>query len=222
MFGKLSSIIRNFLGLQAPLGAGVTAPASHPGDNLLEAYVMGRLRRESVPELEEHLLTCHGCRLRIEELESFLLTFREAADGMEMRPVRAGNKTWNHRSLAWGLAMSAAVMVAVVTTRHSGVSPAPPPALVLHPFRGTETPTHIQSGTNFRLVLDAPLASSTHSYQVQFVDGGGHPFRTAKVEAQGDRLTLECDRLTRGRYWVRVYGNSMDTAPLMEYRLQVE
>ncbi len=222
MFGKLSSIIRNFREFRGSSRARVTAPASHPGDNLLEAYVMGTLQGDSIVELEEHLLSCHGCRLRMEERESFLLTFREAAGSMEMHPVRAANQPWNYRSLAWGLAMSAAVVIGLVATRHPGVSPAPPPAIVLHPFRGAATPVHIKSGTNFLLVLDAPPASSTHLYQLQFVDGGGHPFRTAEVEARNDRLSLACDRLARGVYWVRVYGSSVETAPLMEYRLQVE
>ncbi len=222
MFGKLSAIIRNFRGLRAPSSAQVSAPGLHPGDDLLEAYVMGTLQGDSTPELEEHLLSCHSCRIRMENVESFVRIFREAAGTMEMRPVRAANQPWNYRSLAWGLAMSAAVMIALVATRHSGVSPAPPPAVVLHPFRGPQTPMHIQSGINFVLVLDAPLASSAHSYQVQFVDGGGHPIRTAKVEAHDDRLMLASDRLAHGLYWVRVYGSSMDAVPLMEYRLQVE
>jgi hypothetical protein len=222
MFEKLAAIIRNFRGSQAPLHARATAPASHPGDNLLEAYVMGTLRGNSTAELEEHLLSCHSCRLRMEDVESFVHKFREAADGVEMRPVRAVNQSWNYRSLAWGVAMSAAVVIGIFVARHPGISPVPPPAIVLHPFRGLETPMHVKSGTNFMLVLDAPPASSIHSYQVQFVDAGGHPFRTAKVETRDDRLTLACDRLAHGVYWVRVYGSSKETAPLMEYRLQVE
>jgi hypothetical protein len=222
MFGKLTSIIRNFREFRTHSGARVTDPASHPGDNLLEAYLMGTLQGDSIAELEEHLLSCHGCRLRMEERESFLLMFREAAGTMEMRPVRAAHQPRNYRSLAWGLAMSAAVVIGLVAVRHPSVSPAAPPAIVLHPFRGPQAPMHIQSGINFLLILDAPPASSTRSYQVQFVDGGGHSFRTAQVEARADRLTLACDRLARGVYWVRVYGSSVETAPLMEYRLQVE
>jgi hypothetical protein len=202
--------------------SGAQTPFPHPGDNLLEAYTMGTLAQELLPELEEHLLSCDPCRLRLEELEGFVRIFRTAAEDIEIRPLPAHKKYWNLRLMTWAVTPVAAAILLFLAEQPHVSTGLPKPAVILHPFRGAETPVEIKSGTDFQMVLDAPLEPSLDSYPIQIVDRSGHPVRTLTVEARDERLTFACSKLSHGTYWVRIYGSAREQAPLVEYRLQVE
>jgi hypothetical protein len=214
MLAKLGSIIR----CCQPL----PRRATHTDERVLEAYAMGAVAPETLAELEEHLLSCGACRTRLEQQESFVHLFREAAADLRIRPERAYQHRWNYRLAAWALTPIAACLLFFMMAPSPHLSSVPPPAVILHPLRGAEAPIRIKPGTDFLLVLDAPLADASQPYQIQFVDREGREIHRTAVVARNDRLTLRCAGLSRGVYWVRVYGSSPDPAPLIEYRLQVE
>lgn len=54
-------------------------PNEHVQDDTLEAYVLGRLGEEELDFVEDHMLVCEGCRLRLVEMESFVKATRLAA-----------------------------------------------------------------------------------------------------------------------------------------------
>jgi hypothetical protein len=54
-------------------------PHSHPGEEALENYAMGRSRGAQLAQIEKHLLVCSICQDRLEELEAFLAAMRSAA-----------------------------------------------------------------------------------------------------------------------------------------------
>jgi hypothetical protein len=51
---------------------------SHISDDDLELYVMNQLPPASLPTLEEHLLFCHDCQDRVEEVENWISHLRVA------------------------------------------------------------------------------------------------------------------------------------------------
>ena len=54
-------------------------PNEHPDEESLEAYAIGTLRGIQLARLEEHLLICEGCQVRMQEVDSFVTAIREAA-----------------------------------------------------------------------------------------------------------------------------------------------
>ena len=52
---------------------------SHLDDSLVEAYSRGKVPEFELGALEEHLLTCETCRLRVEESDGYIQGMRKAS-----------------------------------------------------------------------------------------------------------------------------------------------
>lgn len=50
----------------------------HISDDSLEQYSMGKLPESDAAPLEEHLLICEGCRVRLTATEVYIAAMREA------------------------------------------------------------------------------------------------------------------------------------------------
>jgi anti-sigma factor RsiW len=51
----------------------------HPNDDQREGYSMGTLNAKEVAELEEHLLICEICQVRLRDIDAFVEAMRSAA-----------------------------------------------------------------------------------------------------------------------------------------------
>ena len=60
---------------------------SHLDDSLVEAYSQGKVPEADLCALEEHLLICETCRLRVEECDGYIHGMRKAS-----AEVRARNR----------------------------------------------------------------------------------------------------------------------------------
>lgn len=65
----------------------MTSSASHPPEDWLEEYALGRLRGAQLARLEEHLLVCESCRRRLLETEDFIRATRSAAQRLREIPL---------------------------------------------------------------------------------------------------------------------------------------
>src|SRR5512135_1844813 len=52
---------------------------SHPSEEILEEYVLGRLPDVLTAQVEEHLLICQDCQEAIRETDQFVAAFKAAA-----------------------------------------------------------------------------------------------------------------------------------------------
>lgn len=58
--------------------------ATHQADESLEAYLVGTLRPEECRQLEEHILWCRPCQMRLEETEAYVDLIRTALLQMQI------------------------------------------------------------------------------------------------------------------------------------------
>lgn len=50
--------------------------ADHVTDDLLEGYALAALEEDTLAYVEEHLLVCEDCRVRLQTMEEFVADFR--------------------------------------------------------------------------------------------------------------------------------------------------
>ena len=56
-------------------------------ENLLEQYAMGKLSNDSCAALEEHLLICATCQVRLQQLDEFIRATKAAITSLRHRPA---------------------------------------------------------------------------------------------------------------------------------------
>ena len=54
--------------------------ADHVKDDLLEGYALAALEADTLAYVEEHLLVCEDCRVRLQTIEEFVADFRTAVE----------------------------------------------------------------------------------------------------------------------------------------------
>jgi hypothetical protein len=191
-------------------------PQSHINDEQLDLYALGQLSAAALPEVEEHLLVCEPCQLRLRQSDEFTALFRHAAEQPDARPRSHWARFWRRPV---GLAAAAAAMVAVlvVVTRREG-SPVAPAIVSMQSLRGPEAPARIDAGRPAILVFDIET-SAPGNYEARLVDRLGNELRKPQTAAQDGRLTVPLEGLPKGSYWVRVY-RAGESNPIAEYGLQ--
>ena len=197
-------------------------PAGHATDEIIEKFAMGKLPESEVAPLEEHMLVCHACQDRLEQMDSFLRATKAAVAKPPEPSLRGRLATMaagTPRSVwAVGLAVVCAALI-IVPSR------APlPQSVELSAYRGPDTAAvQIKSGSPVNLSLDVTEVPASPVYTVELVNSAGGLIWEGKIEPVGNRLTAAVPQeLPSGRYWVRLYGNSLKTDLLREYPLSVK
>jgi len=204
----------------------------HVLDDVLEAYALGRLQEKELDCVEDHMLVCEGCRLRLEEMESFVKATRIAAMRIREREVFFGQrpKPWWHRVLQPILAKPvwAVVSVAVLglffllpMNRRNTVFEQ---EILLSATRGSEEGQIVAAKTTtLRLRLDLRDLPQAVQYQVTIVDHLGTPvwqWKAPRADSPGE-LRMQVDRQFKsGMYWVRL-SDAASLKLLREYPLRV-
>jgi len=194
-------------------------PQPHIEDEVLDLYATGRLPQEQAPEIEEHLLLCGDCRLRLAQADEFALLFREAAVRPDARPARRWWHAWRKKALAGLAASAAAAAVLLITARREPVSIAPA-VVSMQAFRGPETPPQIAANRPAVLVFDISAASG-EAYEARIVDLAGSEVLQARGSITEGKVSVSIARLSRGSYWVRLY-RELGGDPVAEYGLRVQ
>jgi hypothetical protein len=73
--------------------AEVVSDASHPADDLLELYSLGRVTDPRLARVEEHLLVCDRCRERLTEIDSVVETVRSVLQELQDVPLDLSHHT---------------------------------------------------------------------------------------------------------------------------------
>jgi hypothetical protein len=199
-------------------------PTPHIEEELLERYAMGTLPKESIPEIEEHLLSCSFCQSRLEEADEFLVHFRAAATQMGVRPAPFWNRFWTARKVLAGgaaaVATAALLMLFISGERHD--TKLPPAMVLMQSLRGPESHAQIASGRPCLLIFDVPIMLPRADYEIEIVDTAGNEILKAGPNVKETQLTLLVEKLAPGVYWVRVYRRQPVRELVAEYGLQAE
>ncbi len=184
---------------------------------------MGTLPGESIPMIEEHLLSCSACQSRLVEADRFVSHFRAAATQLDVRPASFWKRFANTQRLIWGsVAVVAAAFTLFLTTSEPRRVTAQPATVLLQSLRGPEAQAELAGGRPGLLVFDVPIAPGHTDYQVEIVDTGGKEILHGKGEVKADHLTFRIEKLTPAAYWVRVYTKQPERELVAEYGLQAK
>ncbi|MBV9508052.1 MAG: hypothetical protein JO323_23925 [Acidobacteriia bacterium] len=197
----------------------------HIGQDILERYVRNALFEDRLAHVEEHLIECNWCQERLREEDAFLRVFRHAAAQVELRPESIWQNLFapRHRfSLAMATMAGSMAIWFSASTYHSANLPAATVALTS--YRGVQQQAHVSPGKRVALTIEARELPPAKDYAVQIVTSGGHTVFAGAVglDVTQSRLNVPVLKLGRGLYWVRVYTESVNSEPVMEYSLRAE
>ncbi len=195
---------------------------SHPSDDELEQYSLGRLGDEQATPLEQHLLLCENCRRRVEEFDEFVAAMRTALQETEReqraRPILLLKWLAGAPKPAWAGAV-AAVLAAVMLVPWREQPPAEPFAVRLEALRAAIS-AGAPAGRPLMLEVDFTGLETGHDYRIEVVDAFGARVWNGSVRPGAERAAVALGRsLKRGQYWVRIFGSSEDL--LREFGLAV-
>jgi hypothetical protein len=200
--------------------------SSHLSEEKAEIYSMGRVVEPELGLIEAHLLTCEHCQVQVERMDEFVGAMRGSAKSLEDAPPslldRVRGFVTFHPGSAWAGAAAAAAAVIIFTVLPPG--PRSPQHLELSTFRGAEpTSSHAKPNTPIDLQLDVTELPVSSLYTIELVDVSGRTIRTYTAEPRATKLSVAIgERLPKGQYWVRLYGNSLKSELLREYNLHVD
>lgn len=198
-------------------------PMQHIEENLLDQYAMGTLPKESIAEVEEHLLLCSFCQNRLVEADQFLTVFRAAATNLDASPKPAWISALASRKGFWsGAAAAFAALLVLLITGDSHHANLPPAILLMQSLRGPESTAEMASARPCLLVFDLVVSANPTEYEIDIVDAVGNDVLKRDAEVRDGRLSVLVDRLARGSYWVRIYQKQSAKELLAEYGLQAE
>jgi hypothetical protein len=197
--------------------------SKHANDDVLEAYVLGKLKDPELTELEEHLLICEQCQDALTDADAYVQTMQSAMKQLEAETQTAVPKR-APRILSPKWLSFAAVGVAAAL------------AVFFVPVRSTETQTvnlsvarsttpetgRARAGTPLKLNIDTTQLSPSPAYKVQVVDQNGSELWSGSIQAVANHIAVVVPKISSaGKYWVRVYAPNGE-APLREYGLELK
>ena len=200
--------------------------SSHLSEEKAESYSMGKVREPELGLIEAHLLTCEHCQEQVERMDAFVNAMRGSAKTLEDAPPSLWDRVRGfvtfHPGSVWAATGAVAAAVVMITIMPPGVGN--PQHLELNTVRGAEASTpHAKANTPIDLQLDVTELPVSSLYTVELVDAGGHTIQTYTIEPKASKLSVAiADRLSKGQYWVRLYGNSLKSELLREYNLRVD
>jgi hypothetical protein len=198
---------------------------SHAPDDVLEQYSLGTLPEEEAELLEEHLLICEECRGRLEETDAFIKAARGAALALGIGKASVWGKVrWGLRRLVQPVPAAAAIAALaglLCWVWWPDSKAAAPAAVLLQAMRGpAENAASAPASRPLMLVLDVAGVPASPAYRIGLVDGSGKMVAGATARRSGTQIAFRIGPLSRGRYWVRVYGAEREV--LREYGLDVK
>ena len=184
----------------------------------LERYSMGTSPLEETPLIEEHLLTCDGCRDRLQETDAYLRAMQTSSEQIRRDEKTARRREW--RIPAWFPVMVTAAcgIVLVVATPRFIRSPGPAAAVSLTALRSGGAGNSAPPGRELMLHPDLTGLAEDSSYRLEIVNQTGHTVRQGMLTRAQNGVPVR--GLGAGLYFVRVYLPAGDL--LREYGLRIQ
>ncbi len=197
---------------------------SHPSDDLLEIYALGKLTDEELAEVEEHLILCRRCQKAVEDFDSFIRATKNAAgDPPEEKPQSRWGRVFEMPKVFLAAA-TLVLMAGLITVTYKSTNQ-PPQFVQLTAVRGGEATANVAAANvPVQLSLDLTDLPPAPGYTVELVDQRGiTKWDQHDVPPAGTKLTVDLTRpLIPGQYWVRLYPNALKNELLREFSLLVK
>lgn len=190
----------------------------HESDDQLELYALDRLQDDAVERVEEHLIACDSCRMRLEDVGAFAHTMRQTLRTLPAlkTPRRAGwFEGWQLRFAFTG-AIAFALLLAFFATRNAKTNLPPVASITLTAMRGANAV--VPPAKQFDLQLAD--AARGNNRTVEVVDSAGKPVWSGTSDGTGSTAHVRITReLPAGTYFVRLNGAGGEL--LHEYGFEV-
>ncbi len=187
----------------------------HPGEEALELYSLGRVGETDTEIIEEHLLICEGCRVRLDHTDRYVRAMQAAA--VSVRAEREHQSSARDGVWDWmrGLALpspamaltAAAVCAVLIMWGIPRTHPAPDPGLftvALISQRGESSAA--PSYRRLDLQMDARGLALGPQVRVDIVNASGKTIERATVPDHADRVEVRtAHALAPGSYYVRLF-----------------
>jgi hypothetical protein len=182
----------------------------HGTEDQLEQYALGRLAGADLISLEEHLLLCDACQVRLDDIGAFAIGMREALSFQPAFAPAATSKDWfawlRRPVFAMAITGVAALIAIIAVVSAGGTKVAPTAMLQLTAIRG-EMPATAPAREYDLALADAPRAGGP--FRVEVVNGNGTSVwkGTAEADSAGAEVKID-ENLKQGDYFVRLYAAS--------------
>lgn len=197
----------------------LTSGRPHIEASLLSAYITGALREPDIATVEEHLLLCESCRQRLDEQEHDYVA-REAARRIRAREKSRPEFKRFQKASAWTALIAASIALVIFVTPR--ITPAPYIDIQLQSARGPGGGiTTATAGRPLRLHINVSQLSVQPRFHVEIADARGGVVWQSTPQLSNSQLIAPVDKkLSRGGYWVRLYGAQSQL--LREFGLRLE
>ncbi len=192
---------------------------AHPAEELLEEYIFGRVCEPALTALEEHLLVCVPCQIKLKELDDYTALMKSATSAWEQdrEAFRAGSvpglgisrrftipKIPGPGVLLPGVLLAAGLTAVVASAVFSGSAhipwhwqPVSPAASVeLMAMRGgnakggpTDGLAQAPSGIPLDLAIDGANLPPAPGYRLEVVNQSGHEIWSGAAIVTGTNLS---------------------------------
>ena len=189
----------------------VAVTESHPSDEHVELYVLGRLSESDEAAVEEHLLLCESCRGRVQEADEYTAAMRAA---LEQQAERKSRTAVLYR---WA---AAAVVVFALWAFWPQARSGQPVVLALTAVRGDNVP-QANAKAGLLLRLDTKGLEGTPIHTAQVVGAQGEQVYESPVADASDHVDVQLSQqLAPGQYYARLLGDGARV--VREFSFQVQ
>lgn len=184
----------------------------HPEEDMLEQYLLKRLREDKIETIECHILGCESCVSRLESLDlqltamkSVLAQLREKEGPSTAGKTRAGLRQWFTRpAIAWVGSLAAIAIATAVVPQFTSSHP-PVANVTLVAYRGQASvlvprdhPLHVTLNTD-----DLPAGAA----DVSLLDSNGVQIWSGATQIHDDQISVTIPCISRpGVYFIRIYS----------------
>jgi anti-sigma factor RsiW len=187
----------------------------HIEEATLERYSMGSLADEAAAEVEQHLLLCEACQIRVTEADAYIRAVKGAVPEL---PVAGERWRWNFRLLIPAFAVCA-LLIATAVVRLSPRIDQSPTAVALFAMRGSDTNAQGPARRTLLLRPDLNGLPASPSYRLDVVDTSGSLKWRGVLATDAKSPSLIVPPQSSGVYFVRV---SLPSGRLLrEYALEL-
>ncbi|MGA7234156.1 MAG: hypothetical protein WBY44_00650 [Bryobacteraceae bacterium] len=187
----------------------------HIEETTLERYSMGSLADEAAAEVEQHLLLCEACQIRVTEADAYIRAVKGAVPEL---PVAGEGWQWNFRLLIPAFAVCA-LLIATAVVRLSPRIDQSPTAVALFAMRGSDTDAQGPARRTLLLRPDLNGLPASPSYRLDVVDTSGSLKWQGILPTDAKSPSVIVPPQSNGVYFVRVFLPSGQL--LREYALEL-
>ncbi len=210
-------------------------PKLHPSTEVLETYALGHLTGDKLEILEEHLFVCGYCQDELAEVDSYILTMKDACDTVrsevqvaEVPPSKFADRLegFFHRLFAiprpvLAGAMAAFFIAIVIPIAYVGRSAETPAMVELSTSRGAGAGSIAMAPSGHPLELTLNASALRKPARAEMVNAVGKQVWAGAVTQSNGRILISIrESLPAGAYWIRYF--SEDGEFLRESGLEVK